>query len=58
MILATVLLIPLAGRIYAAVMLRTGSAVKLREALRLARAHRSAVEDFCRKFPLAVALLP
>jgi ABC-2 type transport system permease protein len=37
MIVATVLLIPLAGRIYAAVVLRTGSAVKLREALRLAR---------------------
>ena len=34
---ATVALIPLAGRIYAAVVLRTGSAVKLREALRLAR---------------------
>ena len=30
-------LIPIAGRIYAAVVLRTGSAVKLREALRLAR---------------------
>ncbi len=37
MILATLALIPLAGRIYAAVVLRTGSAVKLREALRLAR---------------------
>ena len=34
---ATVALIPLAGRIYAAVVLRTGSAVKLSEALRLAR---------------------
>ena len=37
MILATLALIPLAGRIYAAVVLRTGSSVKLREALRLAR---------------------
>ncbi len=37
MILATLLLIPLAGRIYSAVVLRTGSAVKLSEALRLAR---------------------
>ena len=37
MILATLALIPLAGRIYSAVVLRTGSAVKLREALRLAR---------------------
>jgi ABC-2 type transport system permease protein len=36
-ILATLALIPLAGRIYAAVVLRTGSAVKLSEALRLAR---------------------
>jgi ABC-2 type transport system permease protein len=34
---ATLALIPLAGRIYAATVLRTGSAVKLREALRLAR---------------------
>jgi ABC-2 type transport system permease protein len=33
----TIALIPLAGRIYAATVLRTGSAVKLREALRLAR---------------------
>ena len=40
MILATVLLIPLAGRIYAAVVLRTGSTVKLTEALRLARAEQ------------------
>jgi ABC-2 type transport system permease protein len=38
MVLATAALIPLAGRIYAAVVLRTGSAVKLSEALRLARA--------------------
>jgi ABC-2 type transport system permease protein len=38
MLLSTALLIPFAGRIYAAVVLRTGSAVKLREALRLARA--------------------
>ena len=37
MIIATLLLIPLAGRIYSAVVLRTGSAVKLSEALRLAR---------------------
>ena len=37
MILATVLLVPLAARIYSAVVLRTGSAVKLSEALRLAR---------------------
>ncbi len=37
MIAATAALIPLAGRIYAAVVLRTGSAVKLSEALRLAR---------------------
>ena len=37
MILATVLLVPLAARIYSAVVLRTGSAVKLTEALRLAR---------------------
>jgi ABC-2 type transport system permease protein len=37
MIASTVLLIPFAGRIYAAVVLRTGSAVKLREAVRLAR---------------------
>jgi ABC-2 type transport system permease protein len=36
-IAATVALIPLAGRVYAAVVLRTGSAVKLREAIRLAR---------------------
>jgi len=36
-IAATVALIPLAGRIYAAVVLRTGSAVKLGEAIRLAR---------------------
>jgi ABC-2 type transport system permease protein len=34
---ATVALIPLAARIYAATVLRTGSAVKLSEALRLAR---------------------
>ena len=40
MIVATVLLIPIAGRIYAAVILRTGSSVKLREAVRLARAQR------------------
>ena len=40
MVLSTLALIPLAGRIYAAVILRTGSAVKLREALRLARATR------------------
>ena len=38
MIVATLALIPLAGRIYAAVVLRTGSAVKLREAARAARA--------------------
>jgi ABC-2 type transport system permease protein len=37
-ILATVILIPIAGRIYAAVILRTGSTVKFREAVRLARA--------------------
>ena len=37
MVASTLALIPLAGRIYAAVVLRTGSAVKLREALRLAR---------------------
>jgi ABC-2 type transport system permease protein len=37
-ILATVILIPIAGRIYAAVILRTGSTVKFREAARLARA--------------------
>ena len=37
MIAATLALIPLAARIYAAVVLRTGSAVKLSEALRLAR---------------------
>jgi ABC-2 type transport system permease protein len=37
MVVTTLALIPLAGRIYAAVVLRTGSAVKLREALRLAR---------------------
>jgi ABC-2 type transport system permease protein len=37
---ATVLLIPLAARIYAATVLRTGSAVKLSEALRLARVTR------------------
>jgi len=36
-ILATLALIPLAGRIYAAVVLRTGSAVKLGDAVRLAR---------------------
>jgi ABC-2 type transport system permease protein len=36
-VLATLALIPLAGRIYAAVVLRTGSAVKLREALALAK---------------------
>ena len=34
---ATLALIPLAGRIYSAVVLRTGTAVKLGEALRLAR---------------------
>jgi ABC-2 type transport system permease protein len=34
---ATVLLVPLAARIYSATVLRTGSAVKLSEALRLAR---------------------
>jgi ABC-2 type transport system permease protein len=38
MVASTAALIPFAGRIYAAVVLRTGSAVKLREALRLARA--------------------
>jgi ABC-2 type transport system permease protein len=37
MVLSTAALIPFAGRIYSAVVLRTGSAVKLREALRLAR---------------------
>ena len=37
MVLSTLALIPLAGRIYAAVVLRTGSAVKLRDALRLAQ---------------------
>lgn len=37
MLAATALLIPLAARIYSAVVLRTGTAVKLREALRLAR---------------------
>jgi ABC-2 type transport system permease protein len=37
MLLATILLVPLAARIYSAVVLRTGSAVKLSEALRLAR---------------------
>ena len=37
MVLATLALIPLAGRIYSAVVLRTGTAVKLRDALRLAR---------------------
>ena len=36
MIVSTMALIPLAGRIYAAVVLRTGSSVKLSEALRLA----------------------
>ena len=35
MLIATLTLIPFAGRIYAAVVLRTGSAVKLREAIRL-----------------------
>jgi ABC-2 type transport system permease protein len=40
MILATVILIPIAGRIYAAVILRTGSTVKFREAVRLAQAHQ------------------
>jgi ABC-2 type transport system permease protein len=40
MVISTLALIPLAGRIYAAVVLRTGSAVKFREALRLARATR------------------
>jgi ABC-2 type transport system permease protein len=40
MALSTLALIRLAARIYAAVVLRTGSAVKLREALRLARAGR------------------
>jgi ABC-2 type transport system permease protein len=37
MLLATALLVPLAAKIYSAVVLRTGSSVKLREALRLAR---------------------
>jgi ABC-2 type transport system permease protein len=37
MVASTLALIPFAGRIYAAVVLRTGSAVKLRDALRLAR---------------------
>jgi ABC-2 type transport system permease protein len=40
MIVATLALIPIAGRIYAAVVLRTGSSVKFREAVRLARAHK------------------
>ena len=40
MIATTLALIPFAGRIYAAVVLRTGSAVKLREALALARAQK------------------
>jgi ABC-2 type transport system permease protein len=40
MVAATLLLIPAAGRVYSAVVLRTGSAVKLSEALRLARAGR------------------
>jgi ABC-2 type transport system permease protein len=40
MVVATLALIPVAGRIYAAVVLRTGSAVKLSEALRLARAQK------------------
>ena len=44
MILATMALIPLAGRIYAAVVLRTGSAVKLPRSVRLARARRSSRE--------------
>jgi ABC-2 type transport system permease protein len=39
MIVTTLALIPFAGRIYAGVVLRTGSAVKLREAIRLARVH-------------------
>ena len=38
MVASTLALIPFAGRIYAGVVLRTGSAVKLSEALRLARA--------------------
>ncbi|MDA0173583.1 ABC transporter permease [Solirubrobacter taibaiensis] len=37
MIISTALMIPFAARIYAAVVMRTGSAVKLSEALRLAR---------------------
>lgn len=37
MVASTALLIPLAARIYSAVVLRTGTAVKLSEALRLAR---------------------
>jgi ABC-2 type transport system permease protein len=37
MVLATLALIPIAGRIYGAVVLRTGSAIKLRDAIRLAR---------------------
>ena len=37
MIASTALLIPLAARIYSAVVLRTGSAAKLSEALRIAR---------------------
>jgi ABC-2 type transport system permease protein len=37
MVATTLLLIPFAGRIYGAVVLRTGSAVKLREAIHLAR---------------------
>jgi ABC-2 type transport system permease protein len=40
MVVTTLTLIPFAGRIYAAVVLRTGSAVKLREALALARAQK------------------
>ncbi|MDA0167118.1 ABC transporter permease [Solirubrobacter ginsenosidimutans] len=40
MIASTLLLIPFAGRIYAAVVLRTGSAVKLRDAIALARAQK------------------
>jgi ABC-2 type transport system permease protein len=40
MVVATLVMIPVAGRIYSAVVLRTGSAVKFREALRLARAQR------------------
>ena len=50
MMVATLVMIPFAGRIYSAVVLRTGSAVKLREAVRL-RASAEVVRTRTASFP-------